>query len=238
MMSMGSCAMVTGEDGSKRFDHRAFIEKRGGAILKFANGQTIFAQGDRADSLFYIVGGTVKATFVSEFGKEAVIGILHPDDFFGESCLYEPFLRKMTIISTNDCDIARLERSAIVQALAEDQVFAGLFLRFLVSRNQTLQADLIDHLFNSSEKRLARILLTLANSGLSTQSNVITMAINQEMLASMVGTTRSRINQFMNKFRKLGYIDYNGHIKVNNSLLNLILNEQQNDNGQPQTGES
>ena len=157
-----------------------------------------------------------------------MIGILAAGDFFGEGCLDGQLLRNSTIAATCDSEIVRLDRAVVVRALHEDPPFAQLFMHFVLDRNQKLQADLIDQLFNSSEKRLARILLTLANTGLGTKSNTITMAINQEMLATMVGTTRSRINQFMNKFRKLGYIDYNGNIEVNNSLLNFILHDQSN----------
>jgi CRP/FNR family transcriptional regulator, cyclic AMP receptor protein len=220
------------EDQEKHFDYRAFIAKHGGgAISKFSDKHTIYAQGDSADALFYIVSGSVKVTIFSEYGKEAVIGILAAGDFFGEGCLDGQLLRNSTIGATSASEIVRLDRSVVFRALHEDPAFAQFFMHFILERNQKLQADLIDQLFNSSEKRLARILLTLANTGLGTQSNTISMAISQEMVATMVGTTRSRINQFMNKFRKLGYIDYNGHIEVNNSLLNLILHDQpQSDN--------
>jgi CRP/FNR family cyclic AMP-dependent transcriptional regulator len=219
---------VTEDKKNEPFDYRAFIAKHGGGIIsKYVDIQTIYAQGDTADALFYIVSGAVKVTIFSEYGKEAVIGILGPGDFFGEGCLDGQLLRNSTIATTAASEIIRLDRSAVMTALKDDPEFAQCFMHFVLDRNQKLQADLIDQLFNSSEKRLARILLTLANTGLGTQSNTITMAINQEMLATMVGTTRSRINQFMNKFRKLGYIDYNGHIEVNNSLLNLILNDHQ-----------
>lgn len=212
---------------SEAFDYRAFIAKHGGGMMsKYADKQTIYAQGDNADALFYIVDGAVKVTILSEYGKEAVIGILGAGDFFGEGCLDGQLARNSTITATAASEIVRLDRAIVVAALNDDPAFAQSFMHFMLDRNQKLQADLIDQLFNSSEKRLARILLTLANTGLGTQSNTITMAINQEMLATMVGTTRSRINQFMNKFRKLGYIDYNGHIEVNNSLLNLILHDQ------------
>jgi CRP/FNR family cyclic AMP-dependent transcriptional regulator len=219
---------VTEETKNEPFDYRAFIAKHGGGVVsKYADKQTIYAQGDTADALFYIVSGAVKVTISSEYGKEAVIGILGPGDFFGEGCLDGQLLRNSTIATTAASEIVRLDRPIVMAALKDDPAFAQSFMHFILDRNQRLQADLIDQLFNSSEKRLARILLTLANTGLGTQSNTITMAINQEMLATMVGTTRSRINQFMNKFRKLGYINYNGHIEVNNSLLNLILHDQQ-----------
>ena len=215
------------EDQEEHFDYRAFIAKHGGGtVTKFSDKHTVYAQGDTADALFYIVSGSVKVTIFSEYGKEAVIGILSAGDFFGEGCLDGKLQQNSSIAATSDSEIVRLDRAVIVRALRDDPAFAKLFVGFLLERNQKLQADLIDQLFNSSEKRLARILLTLANTGLGTQSNTITMAISQEMLATMVGTTRSRINQFMNKFRKLGYIDYNGKIEVKNFLLNLILHDQ------------
>ncbi len=214
------------EDKHDRFDYRAFIAKYGGgAQSKYGDKQIVFAQGDSADALYYIVSGTVKVTIFSEYGKEAVIALLGAGDFFGEGCLDGQLLQNSTIAGTSASEIVRLDRAVVVRALHDDPAFAELFMHFILNRNQKLQADLIDQLFNSSEKRLARILLTLANTGLGTQSNTISMAINQEMLANMVGTTRSRINQFMNKFRKLGYINYNGNIEVNNSLLNLILHD-------------
>ena len=218
---------MTEEKKIELFDYRSFIIKHGGgAVSKYNEKQTIYAQGDIADALFYIISGTVKVTILSEYGKEAVIGILGAGDFFGEGCLDGQLLRNSTIAATGPCEIVRFDHAVVVRAMREDQEFANVFMRFILERNQKLQADLIDQLFNSSEKRLARILLTLANAGLEPQSNTIAMAVNQEMLASMVGTTRSRINQFMNKFRKLGYIDYNGHIKVNTSLLSLILQDR------------
>ena len=217
------------EEQEKQFDYRAFIAKHGGGpITKYDDRHTIYAQGDTADALYYIVSGSVKVTIFSEYGKEAVIGILTAGDFFGEGCLDGQLSQNSTIAATSDSEIVRLDRCGVMRALHEDPEFAQLFMHFVLERNQKLQADLIDQLFNSSEKRLARILLTLANTGLGTKTNTITMAINQEMLATMVGTTRSRINHFMNKFRDLGYIDYNGKIEVNNSLLNLILHDQSN----------
>ena len=217
------------EEQEKQFDYRGFIATHGGgSITKYNDRQSIYTQGETADALYYIVSGSVKVTIISEYGKEAVIGILTPGDFFGEGCLDGQLLQNSTIATTSDSEIVRLDRAAVVRALHEDPAFAQLFMHFVLDRNQKLQADLIDQLFNSSEKRLARILLTLANTGLGTKTNTITMAINQEMLATMVGTTRSRINHFMNKFRDLGYIDYNGKIEVNNSLLNLILHDQSN----------
>lgn len=212
------------------FDYRAFVAKYSGSTTaKFAEGEVVYAQGDPAKAIFYVIGGSFKVTIFSEHGKEAVIAFLGPGDFFGEGCLDGHLLQSSTIAATTAGEIARFDRATIVQALKDDPVFSDLFLRFLLDRNQKLQADLIDQLFNPSEKRLARILMTLASVGLNDQSNVITMPITQETLASMVGTTRSRISQFMTKFRKLGYIDYDGQIKVHNSLFNIITNSRLRD---------
>jgi CRP-like cAMP-binding protein len=216
------------DNKKESFDYRAIIAKHGGGVVsKYADKQTVYAQGDTADALFYIVSGAVKVTIFSEYGKEAVIGILGAGDFFGEGCLDGQLMRNSTIAATSASEIARLDRAVVVGALHDDQAFAQTFMHFVLEWNQKLQADLIDQLFNSSEKRLARILLTLANTGLGPQSNTIALAINQEMLVTMVGTTRSRINQFMNKFRRLGYIDYNGKIEVRNSLMNLVLSDHE-----------
>jgi CRP/FNR family cyclic AMP-dependent transcriptional regulator len=217
-------------DQGEHFDYQAFIAKHpGAAIADYKAGEIIYTQGDPADAIFYIANGAVIVTIISEHGKEAVIAILGAGDFFGEGCLDGHLLRNSTIAATSACTIARFDRNTIVNALKDDAAFSHLFLNFILDRNQKLQADLIDQLFNSSEKRLARILLTLANTGLGDQSNLIDMPITQETLANMVGTTRSRINQFMNKFRKLGYIDYNGQITVHNSLMNIILRDPSHD---------
>jgi len=216
--------MLNGED--YHFDFRDFISRHGGgAISKYRKGQNVYAQGDPGDALFFIVSGRVEITVISEYGKEAVIGIVPPDGFFGEGCLGH-LLRTSAGVAASDCEIARFDVATITAALDNDPAFSKFFMTFLLERNEQLKANLVDHLFNSSEKRLARILLTLANTGLGSQSQFITVPINQETLAKMVGTTRSRINQFMNKFRILGFIEYNGKIKVHNSLLNVILHTQ------------
>ena len=211
----------------ERFELRAFMAKHSGVTTtKYRDGQPIYAQGDPASALFYIMDGSAKVTVISEHGKEGVVAILGPGDFFGEGCIDGPLLRSSTITATSPSEIARIDRSIVSAALKSDPTFSDFFLHFVLVRNQKLQADLVDQLFNSSEKRLARILLTLATTGLDEQSNLIDMPITQETLANMVGTTRPRINQFMTKFRKLGYIDYNGKIRVHNALLNIILNDQ------------
>lgn len=209
-----------------QFDYRAFIAKHGGVVSEFEDKKIIFTQGDAAEALYYVIDGTAIITVNSKFGKEAVVGVLRAGDFFGEGCV-DGLLRQTSSVTTRSpCKVVRIERPAVLRALHDDQVFARIFLDYVLGRNEKLNEDLVDQLFNSSEKRLARILLTLANSGIGEQSNFITIPINQETLAHMVGTTRSRINRFMNRFRDMGYIEYNGKVKVHNSLLNLILHDQ------------
>ncbi len=211
---------------ARQFDYDAFIAKYGGGrIVEYRKKQTIYSQGDVANAVFYLISGTAEFTVSSELGKEAVIAILHAGDFFGESCLDKELLWSATITAVGDCKIAQFEKSTVIRALNDDPNFAKLFLTFLLSWNESLKADLIDHFFNSSEKRLARILLALSNVGEQGASHFIIVPINQEMLAKMVGTTRSRINGFMTKFRKLGYIDYDGAIEVHNSLFKIIAAE-------------
>jgi CRP/FNR family cyclic AMP-dependent transcriptional regulator len=210
---------------SDHFDHKAFIAANGGSILKYDEGKVVFAQGDPANALFYIIEGTLEVTVNSEFGKEGVIAVLKPGDFFGEGCLDGQLLQTSSIVATSKCEIARFDASTIKRVFGIDAAFARLFLVYILERNEALKATLVDHLFNSSEKRLARILLTLASIELGSKSEYIIMPVDQETLAKMVGTTRSRISTFMNKFRKMGYIEYNGKIKVHNSLLNVILRE-------------
>ena len=217
----------------ERFDYLSFISKHSGAALaKFEDEQVVYAQGDSATELFYIIKGVIKISVVSDHGKEGVLAILGDGDFFGERCLdgHNPRPHHTSAVTASVCEIVRIGSGTIRRAVAEDQHFFKLCMSFLLDRNRKLQADLIDQLFSSSEKRLARILLTLASIGLNDQSNIITIPITQETLASMVGTTRSRVSQFMTKFRKLGYIDYNGHIEVHNSLLNIILDNHLHDN--------
>jgi CRP/FNR family cyclic AMP-dependent transcriptional regulator len=214
-----------------RFDYRAFIAKHpNSSIATFRDGEVIYSQGDRADKLYYVVAGRVKIVVISEQGKEGIIAILGCGEFFGERCLGGPEqVNNTTAIAAGECQIVTIDGALARHAIESDPHFLRVCLDFLIDRNRKLEADLVDQLFNSSEKRLARVLLTLANSGLSDQSNVIGVPITQETLANMVGTTRSRISQFMTKFRKLGYIDYNGEIRVNNSLLNVILDTPRDD---------
>lgn len=214
----------TGQGAS--FNYEKLIASNAGANLtRYEKDDIVYSQGDAADFLFYIVSGMVKISVFSEQGREAVTAFLGAGDFFGEGCLGAHLLRASTITTTSVCEIARLDRALVKGLLAEDHTFAGFFMEFLLGRNEKLNADLVDQLFNSSEKRLARILLTLANAGVDEKSHLIPLPVSQELLANMVGTTRSRINQFMNKFRKLGYVEYNGRIRVHNSLLSIILND-------------
>lgn len=217
----------SGTSKSGRFDYQAFLAKYAGAtVTKYAEGETVYAQGDPADAAFYIVSGPVKVAVISEQGKEAVLALLTAGDFFGEDCLQPQPQRTSTVTATSACEIVRLDCVAIARALGDDPDFAQLFLRHVLNQSEKLREDLIDQLFHSSEKRLARILLTLANARQNDRSSEIAIPITQETLANMVGTTRSRINQFMIKFRKLGYVEYDGRIKVHSSLMNVIASEQ------------
>jgi CRP/FNR family cyclic AMP-dependent transcriptional regulator len=210
------------------FDSRAFLAKVGvgKSISKFNKGQNVFAQGDVADAVFYIQEGKIKLTVVSDQGKEAVVGILEPGQFFGEGCLNGHPLRIATTTAMEDCVITRISKTAMIAALESRPKFSQLFMAYLLARNSRIEEDLIDQLFNSSEKRLARLLLLLANFGKEASTQPIGVAISQEILAEMIGTTRSRVSFFMNKFRKLGFISYNGKIEVHSSLLNAVLRER------------
>jgi CRP/FNR family cyclic AMP-dependent transcriptional regulator len=210
------------------FDAKAFLAKvgKGKTILQFHPNQKVFAQGEVADTVFYIQKGTVKLTVVSEHGKEAVVGILEPGQFFGEGCMNGDPLRIATTTAMEECVITAITKEAMIELLREEPKFSELFMAYLLTRNGRIQEDLIDQLFNSSEKRLARLLLLLANFGKTGNPQLISPSISQETLAEMIGTTRSRVSFFMNKFRKLGLISYNGKIEVHNSLLNAVLHEK------------
>jgi CRP/FNR family transcriptional regulator, cyclic AMP receptor protein len=194
--------------------------------LKYKEGQTVYAQGDPADSVFYIYRGKVKLTVISELGKEAIVAIRGPDEFCGEGALTGTPLRLATSTTLLTCEIIRLETEAIVRLLHENQEFGDYFLNHLLTRTARVEADLVDQLFNSSEMRLARALLLLANYGHDVGPEPIPVKVNQETLAALIGTTRSRVNAFMNKFRKLGLIKYNGKLEVQKALLNFVLNER------------
>ena len=210
------------------FDPKDFLEKVGAgkAILEFHKNQKVFEQGDAADTVFYIQKGRVKLTVASEQGKEAVVAILEPLQFFGEGCMNGLKLRISTATAMEDCAIMAITKSAMITTLHDEPKFSELFMAYLLTRNSRIEEDLIDQLFNSSERRLARTLLLLANFGKEGSPQSINPNISQETLAEMIGTTRSRVSHFMNKFRKLGLISYNGHIEVNNSLLSTVLHEK------------
>jgi len=210
------------------FDPKSFLTKlgTGRTIVKYREGQIVFSQGDPADAVFYVQKGKVKVTVVSEQGKEAVVGILGPSEFFGEACLGGQVQRIATVATMTDAIIMRVEKAAIVAVIHEQPAFSELFIAHLLSRTLRVEADLVDQLFNSSEKRLARLLLLLANFGQEGKPMPMIAKISQETLAEMIGTTRSRVSFFMNKFRKLGFIDYNGGIHVHSSLLNVVLHDQ------------
>ncbi len=209
-------------------DPKSFLAKVGDgrSIVKYSKEQVVFSQGDPADAVFYIQKGKVKITIVSEQGKEAVVAILGLDEFFGEACLAGQTLRIAAATAIVDSTIVRLEKPAIVRLIHQEPAFSEMFIAHLLSRTIRVEADLVDQLFNSSEKRLARLLLLLANFGKEGKPEPIITKISQEMLAEMIGTTRSRVSYFMNKFRKLGFIDYNGMITVHSSLLNVVLHDQ------------
>jgi len=197
----------------------------GATLLTPGEDQTIFSQGDAAEAAFYLEKGKVKITVLSGRGKEAVLAILGSGDFFGEGCLTGQPRRVASVSTMTDCRIVRLEKAAAVRLLRDDRGFSEMFTLFLLQRNIRVEEDLVDQLFNSSEKRLARVLLQMANFGREGKPEVVIARISQETLAQMVGTTRGRVNSFMNKFRRLGFIRYNGKMEIHNSLLNVILHD-------------
>lgn len=210
------------------FDPKVFLANvgPGKTNLKFRTGQSVFAQGDVADRVFYIQKGKVKLIVLSKEGKEAVVAILGAGQFFGEGCLNGQSLRIATTKAMEACDITAITKKAMVTALQREPKFSQLFMAYLLTRNNRIEEDLIDQLFNSSERRLARLLLLLANFGKDKSPQPIDTKISQETLAEMIGTTRSRVSFFMNKFRKLGFISYNGKIEVHTSLLHAVLHDK------------
>ncbi len=210
------------------FDPKAFLAKADGGrtISKYRKDQIVFSQGEAADAVFYIQQGKIKITVLSEQGKEAVVAILGKGDFFGEGCLAGQLLRMASTTTMMECEIMRLEKAAIIRVLHEEPAFSEMFMSHLLTRNIRVEADLVDQLFNSSEKRLARALLLLANFGKEGKPEPVVAKISQETLAEMIGTTRSRVSSFMNKFRQLGFINYNGHLEVHSSLLNVVLHDE------------
>jgi len=199
---------------------------KGRTIAKYRKNDVVFFQGDPADAVFYVQKGKLKITVVSERGKEAVASLLGPDEFFGEACMAGQARRLVTVSAMTDATVMRIEKPEMVRLVQEQPDFSQMFMTHILNRTIRVEADLIDQLFNSSERRLARLLLLLANYGNEGRPEPIIAKISQETLAEMIGTTRSRVSFFMNRFRKLGFISYNGHIEVHKSLLNLVLHEQ------------
>ena len=218
------------KSASRRFDPAVFLEtaSKGRVISAHPKKDVIFAQGDVADAVFYIKKGRVKVTVVSTQGKEAVVAILGMDEFVGEGCLIGQTKRLATASAMTDCVIMRVGKAEIRRVLQEEPAFSQMFVSHILARNARIEEDLVDQLFNSTEKRLARVLLLLANFGKEGRPEPINAKISQETLAEMIGTTRSRVSHFMNKFRDLGFIDYNGHLEVHSSLLSVFLADQAN----------
>ena len=209
------------------FNPKTFLARvnDGRSVESYRRKQVIFSQGDPADAVFYVQKGRVKLTVVSKQGKEAIVALLGADEFFGEGCLAGQPLRMSTATATDDATVLRLRKKAMVRLLHTDPRFSELFTTYLLSRNIRFEEDLVDQLFNSSEKRLARVLLLLAHFGKEGKREPVIPKISQETLAGMIGTTRSRVSHFMNKFRKLGFIKYNGGLLVHSSLLNIVLHD-------------
>ncbi len=216
-----------GNDAVRTFDPRAFLTRveNGKTTREYRIKQVIFSQGDAADAVFFIQSGKVKLTVVSTRGKEAVIGVLERGSFFGEGCLAGQPLRMATASAMQPSSIVRVGRSTMVSLLHREPEFAELFTAYLLSRNVRIEEDLVDQLFNSSEKRLARVLLLLAHFGKDPRPESVIPKVSQETLAAMVGTTRSRVSYFMNRFRKLGFIHYNGGLQVHSALLTVVLHD-------------
>ncbi len=219
------------KEKDQQFDPKVFLAGvgKGRTLIDHRKNHQIFQQGDPADSIFYVHKGKVKLTVVSQQGKEAVVAILGAGDFFGEGCLAGQNLRMATATAMSDCSITRLEKAVVIRLLHEQPAFSELLLHHMLSRNIRIEEDLVDQLFNSSEKRLARVLLLLANFGKEGKPELVIPKISQETLAEIVGTTRSRVSFFMNRFRKLGFIQYDGQfdsgLQVHSSLLNVILHD-------------
>lgn len=214
--------------GKLPFDPKVFLSEvnEGRTKSEYRKNQIVYRQGDPADSAFFIQSGKVKVTVTSEQGKEAVVAVLGPDEFCGEGCLAGQPRRMATATAMTECKIMRLEKGAIIRVLHDEPAFSEMFVAHLLARSIRVEEDLVDQLFNSSEKRLARALLLLANFGKEGRPEPIIAKVSQETLAEMIGTTRSRVSFFMNKFRQLGFIDYNGAMEVHSSLLSVVLHDQ------------
>ena len=215
-------------NGGAVFDPRVFLAKAGlgRKIVNLKKNETVYAQGDPADAIFYVHKGQVRVTVTSANGKEATITLVGTGEFLGENCMASAHpLRLATATAMSACALLRISKAEMVRVLHEQQELSEMFVSFLLARNARMQADLVDQLFNSSEKRLARILLLLAQFGKDSKPETVVPKISQELLAEMIGTTRSRVSFFMNRFRKLGFIEYNGEIRVHNTLLNIFLHD-------------
>jgi CRP-like cAMP-binding protein len=211
-----------------RFDPKSFLAKvgEGRTISKYRKDQVVFSQGELADAVFYVQKGKVKVTVVSDQGKEAVVALLGADEFCGEGCLAGQPRRMATVTAMTECMIMRLQKASVIRVLHDEPGFSEIFISHLLARTIRIEEDLVDQLFNSSEKRLARLLLLLANFGKEGRPEPVVAKISQETLAEMIGTTRSRVSFFMNKFRRLGFVDYNGSgLEVHSSLLNVVLHD-------------
>jgi len=218
---------VQSSEGRPAFDVEAFLESAGAAqrVVSYSKGQTVFAQGQASDAVMYIQKGGIKISVLSRTGKEAVVAMLGRGDFFGEGALTGQTIRIGTATATTLTTVLIIEKAAMLQLLRDEPTFSERFISYMLARNIRIEADLVDHVFNSSEKRLARALLLLARYGDQTGPERRIPKISQETLAEMIGTTRSRVNFFMNKFRSLGFIEYNGDMKINTSLLNVVLHD-------------
>jgi CRP/FNR family cyclic AMP-dependent transcriptional regulator len=222
--------MIEPVSGDPPFDPAAFLETaaKSRAVSAHRKGVVLFRQGDTADAVFYVKKGKIKVTVVSAHGKEAIVAILGADEFLGEGCLIGQPKRLSTATAMTECVTMRVEKAEIVRVLHDEPAFSQMFVSHILARSARIEEDLVDQLFNSTEKRLARLLLLLANFGKKGRPEPIIAKISQETLAEMIGTTRSRVSHFMNKFRQLGFINYNGHLEVHSSLLSVVLNEQPN----------
>jgi CRP/FNR family cyclic AMP-dependent transcriptional regulator len=211
----------------KPFSVEVFLSTLDGerSVSEYRKHQKVFSQGDAADAVYYVQEGQVKVCVISERGKEAVVALHGKGDFFGEGCLTGQPLRLATVAAMTDSVVMRIDKAAVVRVLKDEPKFSEMFLSYILARNARVEEDLVDQLFNSSEKRLARVLLLMANFGKEGRQESVIAKISQETLAEMVGTTRSRVSYFMNKFRKLGFIEYNGTLEVHNSLLNVVLHD-------------
>jgi CRP-like cAMP-binding protein len=209
------------------FDPKSFLAQigTGRTQAKYRANEEIFSQGEVANAVFYLQQGKAKITVLSENGKEAVLALLNPGDFFGEGCLNGQRRRMASAAALTDCSVMRVDKTAMIRILNNEPKFSELFMHYLLERTIRVEEDLVDQLFNSSEKRLARTLLLLANFGKEGKPEPVIAKISQETLAEMIGTTRSRVSFFMNKFRRLGFIEYNGKLEVHSSLLNVVLND-------------